>query len=118
MAPGPRRISLWFAAAALLATASGVRAADFDPAKLAELRSLIAEAMMLDAVQSGGRVTQAYAKGLRDDLQGGLKTLADDPALGPDAKAALSAVAVRDQARLRAIRDRLVARERSHGRAD
>jgi len=53
-------------------------------------------------------------QGLRDDLE----KLKDEPALGRPVAAALGALDRRDDATLGAIRDRLVAQERTHGRAD
>jgi len=104
--------------AILMATAGGSRAEEPDAAKLAEARSLIAEAVILDSASAGGRVTQSYDRALRDDIADGLKKLKDAPVLGPLVQQAMADFARRDDGALAGLRDRLVAQERSHGRAD
>jgi hypothetical protein len=86
--------------------------------KLDAARSLVAEAWLLDDAEAAGRVTQAYAAALRDDLREGLTKLGQDPAFRTVANAALLALARRDDGALAALRDRLTAQERAHGRAD
>ena len=117
MAAWQRQLALWIGLTGL-AAGGWARAAEPDPAKLAQARSLVAEAVMLDRAQAGGRVTQAYARALDDDLRDGLRKLRGDPALGGVAGDALAALARNDTAHLLALRDRLVALEWSHGRAD
>jgi hypothetical protein len=104
--------------AAALVFAHGAAAKELDPVKLEAMRSLVAEAWMLDQAESAGRVTRAYAATLRDDLSEGLAKLDKDPAFSTFANQARSALARRDDGALAALRDRLVAEERSHGRAD
>ena len=110
-----RWLGLAIAAAAATAVAAGTEP---DPAKLAEARSLVAEADMLNRAEAEGRVTHAYGRSLRDDLAGDLKKLEGAPALGAAAREASAALGRHDTARLTALRDALVAMERSHGRAD
>jgi hypothetical protein len=112
-----RRIGLLILATALAAE-TAASAAGPDPAKLAQARSLVAEVMALDDAEAAGRVPRAYAQALRDDLVESLDKLKDEPGLGEAVKAALAAMARRDDPALAALRDRLVAQERSHGRAD
>jgi len=104
--------------AILMATAGEAWAEEPDAAKLAEARSLIAEAVALDQASADRRVTQSYDRALRDDIVDGLKKLKDAPGLGPLVEQAMADFARRDDAALAALRDRLVAQERSHGRAD
>ena len=104
--------------AILMATAGGSRAAEPDAAKLAEARSLIAEAVALDRASADGRLTRSYDDALRSDIVDGLKKLKDAPGLGAVAGQAMAAFGRRDDGALAALRDRLVAQERSHGRAD
>jgi hypothetical protein len=104
--------------AAGLVFAHGAAAKELDPVKLAAARSLVAEAWMLDQAESAGRVTKAYAAALRGDLREGLAKLDKDPAFSALANQARSALARRDDGALAALRERLVAQERSHGRAD
>ena len=103
---------------AIWAAASAAAAAEPDAAKLADARSLVAEAVALDRAEAAGRVPKAYARALREDLEQDLQKLKDEPGLGDVARAALADLRRRDTAALAALRDRLVAQERSHGRAD
>jgi hypothetical protein len=108
------------AAAAIAATALVAPPADakgLDTAKLDKLRSLIAEAVVVERAAASGRVTQTYEKGLREELGQGLQKLLNAPGLGGAAKAAMQSLEARDAAGLAALRDRLVTMERSHGRA-
>jgi hypothetical protein len=102
----------------IVMAAGAVRAAEPDTAKLAEARSLIAEGLALDRAVAEGRVTDRYARALRGDIVDGLDRLKDAPGLEAAARAALAGLARHDDAALAALRDRLVAQERSHGRAD
>jgi hypothetical protein len=88
-----------------------------DKAKLDELRSVVAEAAALQAVEARGLVTSRYGDGLHTDLRRDLRKLVSDPRLGPAAREGLAALDHRDAAGLAHCRDLLVALERSHGRA-
>ncbi|MFL5295114.1 MAG: hypothetical protein ACJ798_01910 [Phenylobacterium sp.] len=103
---------------AILAAAGAASAAEPDPAKLAQARSLVAEAVALDRAEAAGRVPRAYAQALRENLVDGLDKLKQEPGLAGVVQAALADLRRRDTAALAALRDRLVAQERSHGRAD
>ncbi|MDB5453618.1 MAG: hypothetical protein JWO33_2196 [Caulobacteraceae bacterium] len=105
----------WVAAAALVATSAA--ATDLDTAKLDEARSLVAEAVLIEQYQRSGRITATYAEALRHDLRDGLVKLKKEQALAGPAQAALDALDRHDAVALAAIRDRLVAQERSLGRA-
>jgi hypothetical protein len=102
-------------AAAVLATAA--RAGEIDTAKLDEARSLVAEAAALEQAQARGRITSTYADGLREDIRKDLQKLLEAPELMAFAREALRALNAHDAAALAALRDKLVAMERSHGRA-
>jgi hypothetical protein len=91
--------------------------AELDKAKLDEARSLLAEAAALEHAQAGHRVGDTYAEGLRGDLRKDLQKLLKAPAFADVARAGLSALDRHDAAALALLRDRLVALERSHGRA-
>jgi hypothetical protein len=104
--------------AAVLALAHPAAADELDPARLSEARSLTAEALALDRAQLAGRVSEVYAEALREDLRAGLLKLKKETGFSAIANTALSAMARRDDAALGGLRDRLVALERSHGRAD
>jgi hypothetical protein len=112
-----RQFAVWLGLV-VLAGRPCAGAAEPDPAKLAQVRSLVAEAVMLNRAEATGRVTRTYRRSLREDLADDLKKLESDPALGGAAREASGALERRDTARLLALRDRLVALERSHGRAD
>jgi len=104
----------------LIVVAAGTVASaqDLDKAKLDQARSVIAEAALLETAAARGRVTQTYAQALRDTLREDLQKLARSPQFAATAHAALTALDRHDAAALAGLRDRLVARERSHGRAD
>jgi hypothetical protein len=104
-------------AAAFAAWPARAVAGGIDTAKLDEVRSAIAEAAALEAVQARGRVTQTYASGLRDDLRRDLQKLTSDPVLGRVARQGLDALSRRDAAALARWRELLVALERANGRA-
>jgi hypothetical protein len=104
-------------AALAAAFSSSVHAADIDKAKLGEARSLVAEAAAVEQQARAGQVTRTYADGLRDDIAQALEKLKKEPAFADLAGRALAAVHARDEAALKAIRDRLTALERSLGRA-
>jgi hypothetical protein len=105
--------------ATVLVAASPLVAADrVDLAKLDELRSLLAEAVAVDAGEAHRQVTPLYATAVRADIRQDIGKLADDPTLGPAAREALEALRRRDTAALARGRDRLVVLERAHGRAD
>lgn len=108
------RISLL---AAVLAVAAAAEAKDLDTAKLDEARSLVAEAAAIEQAQASGRITGAYANGLREAIGKGLEKLLEEPDLMAIARQALRALDTHDAAALAAIRDRLVAMERADGRA-
>jgi hypothetical protein len=110
------RCSTGLAAAAALVAAAAPAAAKVDPAKLDEIRTLVAEAVAIEQAQAGGRVTGAYADGLRHDLKKKLSGLIGDPAVGPIAARAQACWLGGDVAGLAALRDRLVALERRQGR--
>ena len=93
------------------------RAADLDTAKLDQLRSAVAEAAAIGEAQSHGLVTRVYANGVRADIRKSLQEELGAPGLGEFARQALRAVDANDQAALRALKQRLVAMERAHGRA-
>jgi hypothetical protein len=100
-----------------LALSGAAQAGGIDKAKLAEARSLAAEAATVEALQARGKLTAAYAEGLRDDLRKDLDKLSKEPELGDLVKPAIAALDAHDAAALGAVRDRLVALERIHGRA-
>jgi hypothetical protein len=106
-------------AAFWLAIAAGAqaRAQDLDTAKLDQARSVVAEAVLLERAFAEGRVTAAYADGLRQDLEDDLRALKKEPAFAAVATSALEALARRDVRALTTLRDLLVRQERSHGRA-
>jgi hypothetical protein len=112
-----RRFAVSTLAAASAAWPACALAGGIDTAKLDEVRSAVAEAAALEAVQARGRVTETYARGLRGDLRRDLQKLTSDPVLGPLARQGLDALARRDAAALARWRDRLVALERANGRA-
>jgi hypothetical protein len=114
--PGVAKLSTT-AVLLLLAAASPSRAEDLDPAKLDQARSVIAEAVLVEQALAQGRVTQAYAAALRQDLQDDLAALKKEPAFAQLAAQAQAALGRRDVPALTALRDRLVRLERSHGRA-
>ena len=95
-------------------TAAG---AELDKAKLDEARSLLAEAAALEDARAVGQVGDTYAEGLRGDLRKDLQELLKEPAFANVARAGLSALDRHDAAALAVLRDRMVALERSHGRA-
>jgi hypothetical protein len=114
----PRPPHLKFCIAVLVAAlAHAAAAAGLDTAKLDEARSLVAEAAALEAAQARSRVTGAYADGIREDLRKDLEKLLKEPDLRAAVQGALTAMDCHDAASLAAIRDRLVAMERAHGRA-
>jgi hypothetical protein len=113
-----RRLSGLALALAALSAAAHAADAQPDPAKLAQARSLVAEAVLLDRAEMRGRVTRAYAEALREDIAEGLKALKDAPGLSEAVWVGLAAVRARDDGVLVGLRDRLVAQERTHGRAD
>jgi hypothetical protein len=108
------RINLGLLAAGLAVAA---HAAPPDKAKVSEARSLSAEAAAVETAHARDRVTDAYARGLLASLRKDLQQLTRDPALGPLAAGAVAAIDRHDIPRLVAVRDRLVALERSLGRA-
>src|SRR5204862_90953 len=73
---------------------------------------------ILARTAAAGRVPTPYARALREDLVEGLDKLKAEPGLAEAVQAALADMRRRDSAALAALRDRLVAQERSHGRAD
>jgi hypothetical protein len=115
----PRTIASWRRLAPI-ALAGGLvlgGAARASPVELSELRSLAAEAAALEHGAQTGRVTQAYATALGAQIRRDVEKLVRRPALARAARATLEAMDRHDEARLRALRDALVARERAHGRA-
>lgn len=100
-----------------LVLATSARAEDLDTAKLDQARSLVAEAALLERSEGQGRVTRAYAEALRETLKDDLQKLRNEPRFRAVADQALAALDRRDAAALAALRDRLVALERAHGRA-
>jgi hypothetical protein len=101
----------------VLAAGTHVRAEELDRAKLDQARSVLAEAVLLEQAVQQGRVTAAYADGLRQDFRQDLETLKKQPAFANVASDGLDALARRDVRALTALRDLLVRQERSHGRA-
>jgi hypothetical protein len=98
--------------------AADAKAQALDRAKLDEARSLVAEAVALGKVEAEGRVTKAYASGIREDLRDDLGKLRKTPGFRSLAQEALTAMNRGDNPALLALRDRLVILERSNGRAD
>jgi hypothetical protein len=109
------RLPIAVMAASVLAGAA--HAADIPRAKLDEARSLIAEAAMIEQLLAHDRVTTAYADAQREDVRRELVQLKKEPGLEAAALAALEALDRHDIKALAAIRDRLIAIERAHGRA-
>jgi hypothetical protein len=99
-----------------LILATTAQAADLDPAKLDQARSLIAEAVLLEHAAAAGQVTGPAAEALRGELKDDLQKLTKEPAFAAVVRQALAALARRDAATLAALRDHLVQLERSHGR--
>lgn len=97
--------------------AGGANATELDTAKLAQVRSAVAEAATVLRSQARGQVTETFAEGLRSDIRKDLQKLVADPEVGTMASAALVAVDARDEPALLSLRDRLVALERAHGRS-
>jgi hypothetical protein len=102
--------------AAAVHLAGGAAAADLDTAKLDEARSALGEAAAIARAEATGRVTHAYARGLREDVRKDLVKLRQEPTLKAVAAEALQALDANDEPALRALKDRLLAMERAHGR--
>jgi len=101
---------------ALLTTVSA-RAAEPDRAKFDEARSLIAEASIIERLQSASRVTETYAAGQREAIAKDLRNLAQEPGLGPYVRSALAALKRHDALALAALAEALVREEAALGRA-
>ncbi|HET9161117.1 MAG TPA: hypothetical protein VFN88_10945 [Caulobacteraceae bacterium] len=96
--------------------ASQAFAKDLDRAKLDEARSNVAEAGLLERQFAAGRVTEAYADALRQDLRKSLVKLKKEPPLASAMRAALDAIDRHDGEALSALADQLATKERALGR--
>ena len=80
-----------------------------DAASVGEARSLIAEAMLLDQLESQHRVSEIYARELRSDLKRQLQEVSEsNPELRAMIHEALEAILSHNVKGLAALRDRLI----------
>jgi ElaB/YqjD/DUF883 family membrane-anchored ribosome-binding protein len=110
----------------LLALLAAPVAAHLDSGKLIAIRNIrtvAAEAALVADLKQHGRVSDTYAREMRQDAKDELESLRKqveqkNPDLLPITQQAIDATQAADIGRLRAIANQLLAMEGPHGRAD